>query len=104
MFISDPNHWDFITGQHGSYEICRQVKHCLKYTTKCGNYVQYKIDVPVWFKANKSKNAYGFEIACKSIQEGKTLIEIDKKHPGFVGQHLYKLEKYVLFQEAKKRK
>ncbi len=100
----DVNHWDWIVGKHGNYQIVRNVVKVVKYVTKHPDYVTHGIDVPTWLKSHLTKNGASFELVAKLMQEGVSLEALDELHPGMVARNLQKLEKYEQFLQSKKRK
>lgn len=82
--------FDFIGGQHGNYQVTKSVRKWVEYCTKGTNWVAKGVDV----ESIKSKKAPKNEEVAKSIMEGKSLVEINKEHPGYVMINKRKLEEY----------
>nr|QKI29018.1 Rep [Kummerowia striata CRESS virus] len=95
--------FDFIGGQHGNYQVTKSVKAWVEYCTKGTNYVAKGVDVESIKKKKSPKN----EEVAKSIMEGESLVEINKKHAGYVMINKRKIEEYeswVKCENAKKQK
>ena len=82
--------FDFIGGQHGSYEVVRHVRKSVEYVTKGGNYVAKGLDV----ESIKSKKAPKNESVAKMLMEGKSMEEVNEHEPGYVMINKRKLEEY----------
>jgi len=95
--------FDFIGGKHGNYQVTKSVKKWVEYCTKGTNWVAKGVDV----ESIKKKKAPKNEEVAKSIMEGESLVEINKKHPGYVMINKRKLEEYeswIKCENAKKQK
>lgn len=90
--------FDFITGQHGSYEVCRSATKSIQYVTKAGNYVAKGVDVE---KTKKEK--IGDKVA-KLIDEGKSLAEVKEEERGYFLVNKRKIEEYQTWVECEKAK
>jgi hypothetical protein len=82
--------FDFIAGQHGSYEVTKGIRNWVTYVTKDGKYVAKGVDV----EAIKKKKAPKSDDVAKQLMEGKSLSEINKENPGYVMINKRKLEEY----------
>lgn len=100
--IRDPTAFDFICGQHGNYQALKgSLKQCAVYLTKEDKEpLCFNCDLEA-FKAGQSKL---FARLSKMVQDGKTLEQIDEEEPGVVLAHKRKLEEYIDFHEAKRRR
>ena len=95
--------FDFIGGKHGNYQVTKSVKAWVEYCTKGTNWVAKGVDVESIKKKKSPKN----EIVAQSIMEGKSLVEINKEHAGYVMINKRKLEEYqswIQCEKAKKQK
>ena len=100
---SDPHFFDFIGGQHGNYQVTKNVRKWVTYITKEENYTAKGVDV----KSIKSKKAPKNEEVAQMIMEGKSLREINEKNPGYVMLNKRKLEEYeswISCERSKKSK
>lgn len=98
-----PDCFDFIGGKHGNYQVTKSVKAWVEYCTKGTNYVAKGVDV----EAIKAKKQPKNEAVAQSILQGKSLVEINKEHAGYVMINKRKIEEYeawVQCELAKKRK
>jgi len=101
--FSKPDCFDFIGGQHGNYQVTRDVKKWVTYCTKGDNYVAEGVDV----QAIKTKKAPKNEEIAKMIMEGKSLKEINEHSPGYTMINKRKLEEYdswIKCENSKKNK
>lgn len=99
----DPNCFDFIGGQHGNYQVTKNIRKWVTYITKEENYTAKGVDV----KSIKSKKAPKNEEVAQMIMEGKSLREINEKNPGYVMLNKRKLEEYeswISCERSKKSK
>jgi len=95
--------FDFIGDKHGNYQVTKGVRNWIIYCTKDNNYVAKGVDVESVKKKKSPKNE---EIA-KSIMDGESLVEINKKNPGYFMMNKRKIEEYeswVQCEKAKKQK
>lgn len=97
---SDKNYFDFIVGQHGNYQVAKNVRKCVEYVTKAGNYLAKGIDVQSICKKQAPKN----ETVAKMLHDGKSLSDIDKEHPGYVMINKRKIEEYASWIECERSK
>jgi len=98
-----PDCFDFIGGKHGNYQVTKSVKAWVEYCTKGTNWVAKGVDV----ESIKKKKAQKNEVIAQSIMEGKSLVEINKEHAGYVMLNKRKLEEYqswIQCEKAKKQK
>ena len=98
--FSKPDCWDFVAGQHGSYEVTKNVRNWITYVTKDGKYLAKGIDVEA---ITKKKNPKSGDIA-KMIMEGKTLEEINESEPGYFMLNKRKLEDYETWVHCQRNK
>lgn len=95
--------FDFIGGQHGSYEVAKSIRGSVTYCTKGGVYLAKGVDVD----AIKKKKASRSSEYASMLMDGKTLADINKEDPGYVMLNKRKLEEYetwVTCQNSKKSK
>lgn len=95
--------FDFIAGQHGSYEVTKNVRNWVTYVTKDGKFVVKGLDV----EAILRKKAQKSDLVARQLMEGKGLSEINKENPGYVMINKRKLEEYeswIQCELAKKNK
>jgi hypothetical protein len=89
-------YWDFITGQHGNYQVMRNQRSSVRYCTKQGpwngdlGYIAFNIDPEAILKKKNGR----FTLIAKRMQQGETIKDVDKSDPGFVLQHMRKLKEY----------
>lgn len=88
--FSNSNCFDFIAGQHGSYEVTKDIRNWVTYVTKDGKYVAKGVDV----ESIKKKKAPKSDDVARQLMEGKSLVEINKENPGYVMINKRKLEEY----------
>jgi len=95
----DPHIFDYLTygSKHGNYQTIRNVKQCLRYCVKDGDWCAGGIDVTSILAKGTSTSTM---VATKA-QNGSTIEEIDSKYPGFVMMNLQKIQAYITFQEIK---
>lgn len=104
FYTSDPHYWDFVTGQHGNYQVCKDIYKVIKYITKDNDFIEVGINTKAYLKSRKCKSSYGFELCAISIRAGKTKDQIDDENPGFMMHNQDKIDKYIVYQEKKKYK
>lgn len=92
--------FDFIAGQHGSYEVTKHVRNWVTYVTKDGKYVAKGLDVD----AIKKKKASKSDDVAQQLLAGKKLSEINKENPGYVMINKRKLEEYESWIQVEKSK
>lgn len=90
--------FDFVAGQHGSYEVTKSVRDWVTYVTKDGAYVAEGVDV----EAIRKKKGQKSDDVARMIMEGKSLEEVNKEHPGYVMINKRKLEEYESWVQCKK--
>jgi len=95
-----PDCWDFVAGQHGSYEVTRHIRNWVTYVTKDGKFLAKGVDVEA---ITKKKNPKSGEIA-KMIMDGKSLEEINQMEPGYVMLNKRKLEDYETWVQCSRNK
>jgi len=98
------NLFDFVCQKHGNYQSCRSLKASVQYVIKYGQYVSYHIDLKEFLSEKKEgKEKIGSSVALM-LQEGKSLIQINKEQPGYVLQHKRKIEEYQSWIQKKNYK
>jgi len=100
--IRDPTAFDFICDKHGDYRVNKgALRHTAVYLTKEDKEpLCFNCDLEA-MKAGQSKI---FQRLSLMVKEGKTLEQIDDEEPGSVLAHKRKLEEYIEFHEAKRRR
>ncbi len=93
-----PGWADFLTGKHGDYKVMNGMKKVLTYVTKDGDFLEVGI-VVASVLANKSSKMAMVEA---EMQDGAPLADIVKSHPGFVINHLKKMEYFQAYLERTK--
>lgn len=98
--IRSSNGLDYITGSHGSYEGVKNMRRAIKYVYKedpaplvFGEAPTYLIQKDSCDDQSKKKAGKGDEVA-KMLEEGKTIYEISRVHPGYTMMHYKKLMGY----------
>ncbi|QCX35041.1 replication-associated protein [Blackfly DNA Virus 11] len=94
---------DFITQKHGNYKGVNSIRGSINYTIKGSNYVSEGFDI----EAILAKKGPKSTAIAKMILEGKSMVEINEKDPGYVMMNKRKLEEYeswVTIQNNKKSK
>jgi len=89
---------DVLCGQHGNYQAMKNMRKCVEYVTKDGDYIAQGIDVASVLK-KKGKSSKFLE-ATKLISAGKELKDLDAWDPGFVMQHKRKIEEYSVWKKS----
>jgi len=98
---TDPRYFDPIVGKHGDYKACRRFQQSVLYATKEGNYDVLNLDVNAIRKAIESKTGVTHSIvANKILEKPRTLLEMQKKYPGYVIQHQDKVSKFIKLAET----
>lgn len=95
--------FDFIGEKHGNYQVAKSVRGSVEYVTKAGNYVAKGVDVDSVIKKKTPKN----EEVARMLMDGKSLVEINQKDPGYVMLNKRKLEEYATWihvENSKKQK
>lgn len=90
------DYFDFIGGQHGSYEVCKSVKKSIAYVTKDGNYIAKGVDVE---QVKKEKTS---DKVARLIDEGKTLAQVKEEERGYFLMNKRKIEDYATWVECEK--
>lgn len=85
-----PDCFDFVGGQHGSYEVTKNIRNWITYVTKDGKYLAKGLDVE---KIKQKKAGKSTDIA-RMLMEGKSLEQINEVDPGYVMLNKRKLEEY----------
>lgn len=85
--------FDKICGQHGNYQVMRNVRNAVAYVTKEGDFLCHGIDPNAILQKKSGK----FDEIAKQIMEGKTFKEIAYENPGFVMHHKRKIEEYQMW-------
>lgn len=98
--IRKPDHFDFVAGQHGSYEVTKNIRNWITYVTKDGKYVAKGLDV----EAIKRKKASKSTDIARMLMEGKSLEEINEVDPGYVMLNKRKLEEYESWIQVNQEK
>lgn len=101
---SDQACFDWVTGQHGSYEVLKgAVNKVAKYLTKdsMGTRAWWSpdgsFDPSVYLNSRVNRRGYSFEAAAKRLKNGESISDVNEDAPGFVLQHLPKMQDYVQF-------
>lgn len=92
--------FDFVAGAHGNYQTCRNVRNCLKYCSKDGDFVSKGIDVGEILSKKDGKHT----VIAGMVRGGATLTEVDNFDPGFVLQNKRKLEEYIAWHSVKRQR
>lgn len=92
--------FDFIAGQHGSYEVTKHIRQWVTYVTKDGQYVAKGLDVD----AIKKKKAGKSTDIAKLIMEGKSMAEVNEVDPGYFMLNKRKLEDYETWVKCTQNK
>ena len=79
--------WD----QHPNIQGVRNVKKCVEYIMKYGDYAKDGIDLDAMFQKKSCKT----DVIATQIREGATLKELELEYPGFVMMHRPLLEEEV---------
>lgn len=96
--VRSQDHFDFIAGQHGSYEVCRSAKKSVEYVTKGGNFVAKGVDVEKVKKEKMSDKIAGM------LDKGKSLAEVKEEERGFFMINKRKIEEYASWIECENQK
>lgn len=98
-------YWDFITGQHGNYQLMRNAHKWVKYVIKGNVFVSTKGFDPKAFilNAQRHKSQQGAIIAVKILKGEKDLMALSVEHPGYMINNLSKVEAFSQFVEDDKR-
>ena len=84
---------DAIGNKHGDYKAVKNSPwRVMKYVMKHGNYVSYGVDAEAYVKAGKAKKTTKFATFGRALIHGESLQELTLAHPGFVLQHLSKIQ------------
>lgn len=85
--------------QHGDYRACKSWAKTIQYIVKEDeDYLSDGIDVDAVLRSLKSKKGAKFETVASMIMAGKSLKEINEEDPGFMLQHLKKVQAYEGFK------
>jgi len=92
---------DSIFGKHGNYMSCRQFRHAVIYVSKQDPkpLIFGDIDVEAIRAALLTKRGVAFESIALKLNAGQDVYELSNIHPGFMLQHLQKVQLYVNFRE-----
>ena len=93
-----PDCFDFVTGQHGNYQTMKNMKKCIEYVTKDGDFIAEGIDVAEALSKGVAKTT----TYARMVQSGGTLDAIDTIDPGFVLNNKRKLEDYISYHMIKR--
>lgn len=91
------SYWDFVTGQHGNYQVMRKPHEWLAYVIKHGNYVSYPVGFnPVTFIASKQtkKSAQGEAVAKMMIDGHRDIRPLAEIYPGYFIANLRRVEEF----------
>lgn len=83
-------------GKHGNYQAVKHLNECLKYITKENDHIHEGFDLRKLNQHSLVKTSKHDEIA-KKLNEGMSLKELNKTHPGYVLNNMKKLEYYRHF-------
>lgn len=91
---------DFVGGKHGNYQAMKDVVKCVTYVIKDGHYVAFGIDPRIYVAQRKKHVSVAFGTMAELVRAGVSLPDLSAQHPGFMLQHLSKVQAYAAFQEA----
>lgn len=89
---------DFLTGQHGNYQGMRDVKKCLAYVTKGGNYCVDGIDLAAAMRGGRTNQNAG--MVSKMVADGATVEEIHEAMPEYFVANLSKVQAYIGWRQV----
>ncbi len=89
--------FDFLAEKHGDYKIMTDPAGWVQYIIKDGNFKTFGINPQLYIKSRKKRKAVSFLEMALLMDEGSTVRECKKKHPGFVLQHLAKMRTYEAY-------
>ena len=93
-----PSCLDWVVNKHGNYQIAKNILSVLKYCIKDNNYCEFNINTKEYIRKRLPLNQQAYII----IQEGGNIDDIDDKLPGYLLQHLNKVEYYIKYRERKR--
>ncbi len=93
------SYWDFVGGQHGSYEPVRNLRSALQYVAKEGLYCEYKISVSEYLRLRLGSGGSKYAAIASRLRTGSSIADMNEENCGFVMQNLKKLQDYVGFLE-----
>lgn len=82
---------------HPNFSSVKSKKAVIIYVTKGGEFRSYGINPEAWINAKRSKKSYSFEEAALQIASGTSVHQLAREHPGFVMQHLSKIQAFSTF-------
>lgn len=98
-YITGSDCFDFVTGQHGNYQLANSVLRTLKYCTKDDHAYLVEGDIDVKSRLTKNGGNQADAVANR-IKSGKTLQEIDAKYPGYFLRYGPQIKRYQQQQQA----
>ncbi len=91
---------DYLTGQHGNYQICRNVRDVVKYVTKGDQFVEHGVRATDFLESARKRqrcvDTKGTQV-CRIIDEGGTLEDVRKMDPGFFMHNMRKIKEYTSY-------
>ncbi len=103
-------YWDFVGGQHGSYEPVRNLRAALTYVTKgtrdnlvirtnVVGVIEYRISVQEFLRLRAGSGGSTYAAIASRLRGGSSIHDMNEENCGFVLQNLRKLQDYVKFLE-----
>ncbi len=92
--------FDLLADKHGDYKIMTDPSGWITYIIKDGHYASFGINPIAYIKSRKKRKAVSFLEMAMLIDEGTTVRQCKKLHPGFVLQHLAKLRTYEAYSAS----
>lgn len=93
--------FDFLTGQHGDYEVAKSLSGAVTYCIKDGNFLAKGLDLDKIKKARKGKIS---DSIARRVQDGETLAQIAETEPGFCMINKRKIEDYASWVTCERSK
>jgi len=90
---------DALAGQHGDYQVVRNVQDTVRYVVKDGCVVSTGIDIPAFLKASKNKTSTKAARAETTLWNGGTIADVKREMTGFALMHLEKLQRFVRWRD-----
>ncbi len=102
--VTSESYFDCLADTHPNISKAVPAWKVMEYVIKDGDFLAHGVD-PVEFVAlGKAKKNTSFAVIAKRVRDGDSLMDIDETAPGFVLQHMSKLNEYISFQRGAKRR
>jgi len=89
--------FDFLADKHGNYKPMTNPAGWVEYIIKDGDFTCFNINPKTYIQSRKKRKAVSFLEMATLMDEGSTVRECKKLHPGFALQHLSKMRTYEAY-------